>query len=78
MLARDCIENQILLANENASAPLVHLLGADMLETQESALTALLCLASHAESRDVVVKRLVVIRRSHHMHAFSHARTHIN
>ena len=60
-LARDCTENQIALANERASAPLVGLLGSESFETQTSAVTALLCLASHAESRDVVVQRLVTV-----------------
>jgi hypothetical protein len=60
-LARDCVENQIALANERASAPLVGLLGSESLETQASAVTALLCLASHPESRDTVVQRLVAV-----------------
>ena len=35
-LASDCAENQVVLANEKASAPLVTLLGSDSIETQVS------------------------------------------
>ena len=58
-LARDCVEIQDALAVERASNPLVDLLASDSVETQESAVGALLCLAAHPENRTVVVVRLV-------------------
>ena len=58
-LARDCVENQIALVHEHAADPLTQLLASDSIETQESAVTALLCLASHADSRNLVIKGLV-------------------
>ena len=42
-LARDCVENQVTLAQEKASQPLVALLGSDSLETAESAVSAVSC-----------------------------------
>ena len=58
-LARDVPEIQATLAHEGASKPLTTLLASDENETQESAVGALLCLASHPDSRVNVVKRLV-------------------
>lgn len=60
-LARDCVEIQDALAAERASSYLVSLLASDAVETQESAVGALLSLAAHAESRNVVVMQLVGI-----------------
>jgi len=58
-LARDIPEIQATLAQEGASGPLTALLGSDHAETQESAMAALLCMASHPDSRTTVVQRLV-------------------
>ena len=58
-LARDIPEIQATLAHVGASLPLTTLLGSDLAATQESAMAALLCMASHPNSTVTVVKRLV-------------------
>lgn len=60
-LARGSTDNQLLLAKAKAIQPLVGLLGSESMETQEHAVGALLSLASHVESRNAVVKRLVAV-----------------
>ena len=59
LLASCMVEIQAAIAHEGASQPLTDLLGSESMETQESAAQALLCLASHPDSRVVVVRRLV-------------------
>ena len=60
-LARDHTENQMILAKAGAIPPLVDLLASDSSATQEHAVGALLFLASHEQSRNAVVKRLVAV-----------------
>lgn len=60
-LAHECTENQVTLANCKASEPLIKLLASDSDATADSALAAVLCLAEHAPSQKLVIRRLVEV-----------------
>lgn len=60
-LCRESADNQMTLANQKASNDLIAMLGSESIETAESAVALLLCLAEHPASQKGVIRQLVAV-----------------